>query len=79
MPFFVESVVSLDSKKLSEDKNYCQKYNSIQLQAKLQADVTILNKSKKTAMSTFSTLERGISKFIMNRYVTHPGACYSEP
>lgn len=44
--FYVESVVSIDSQKLSEDKNYRKKYNSIQLQAKFQADVTILNKSR---------------------------------
>lgn len=44
--FYVESVVSIDSQKLSEDKNYRKKYNFIQLQAKFQADVTILNKSR---------------------------------
>lgn len=79
MLFFVESVVSLDSQKLSEDKNYRKKYNFIQLQAKIQADVTILNKSKKTAMSTSYTLESSLSKFIMKKYVIQPGACYLDP
>lgn len=35
--FYVESVVSIDSQKLSEDKNYRKKYNFIQLQEKISS------------------------------------------